>query len=217
MRATAAVARAPSEHAAREPTRADLPEGMENRSPMTTSTQALSLSPDQERRIEEILARYPTKRAACIPTLHVCQEAVGWVSPEVVAYVAQRLGMATSEVQGVVTFYTMYHQAPVGKHVLWVCRTLSCDLRGGKTIQEHVEKRLGCHANETSADGTWTLKKAECLAACGYAPMVQIDDRFYENLTPEKLDAIMDRIERGEMPTQDETPWVPNAPAGASS
>lgn len=184
---------------------------------MTTSPQALSLSPEQERRIEEIIARYPTRRAACIPTLHVCQEAVGWVSPEVVAFVANRLGMETSEVQGVVTFYTMYHQAPVGKHVVWVCRTLSCDLRGGKTIQEHVEKRLGCHAGETTADGKWTLKKAECLAGCGYAPMVQIDDRFYENLTPEKLDALMDRIERGEMPAQEETPWVPGSPSGASS
>ncbi len=185
---------------------------------MTTSHPALSptslsLSPEQERRIDEILARYPTRRAACIPTLHVCQEAVGWVSPDVIAFVAQRLGMATSEVQGVVTFYTMYHQAPVGKHVLWVCRTLSCDLRGGKTLQEHAEKRLGCHAGHTSGDGQWTLKKAECLAACGYAPMVQIDDRFYENLTPEKLDAIMDRIEKGEMPAQEETAWTPNASA----
>jgi NADH-quinone oxidoreductase subunit E len=107
----------------------------------------------------------------------------------------------------------MYHQAPVGKHVLWVCRTLSCDLRGGKTIQEHVEKRLGCHAGQTSADGTWTLKKAECLAGCGYAPMIQIDDRFYENLTPEKLDALMDRIEKGEMPAQEETAWAPHAGA----
>ncbi len=178
---------------------------------MTTSTQALSLSPEQDRRIDEIIARYPTRRAACIPTLHVCQEVVGWVSPAVIALVATRLGMATSEVQGVVTFYTMYHQAPVGKHVLWVCRTLSCDLRGGKTIQEHLEKRLGCHAGETSADGQWTLKKAECLAGCGYAPMVQIDDRFYENLTPEKLDALMDRIEKGEMPTQEETAWLANS------
>lgn len=179
---------------------------------MTTPPQAptLALSSEQTRRIDEIVARYPTSRAACIPVLHVCQEATGWVSPEVIAFVAARLGMSTSEVQGVVTFYTMYHQAPVGKHVIWVCRTLSCDLRGGKTIQEHLERRLGCHVGETSADGRWTLKKAECLAACGYAPMVQIDDRFYENLTPAKLDAILDRIERGEVPAQEETPFVPN-------
>jgi hypothetical protein len=89
----------------------------------------LTLTPEQERRIDEILGRYPTRRAACIPLLHVCQESVGWVSPDVIAFVAQRLGMSSSEVQGVVTFYTMYHQAPVGKHVLWVCRT-AANIRG---------------------------------------------------------------------------------------
>jgi NADH-quinone oxidoreductase subunit E len=171
---------------------------------------ALSLSTDQEKKIDEIVGRYPTKRAACIPVLHVCQAQVGWVSADVIAWVAQRLGMATSEVQGVVTFYTMYHQAPVKKHVLWVCRTLSCDLRGGKAIQEHVEKRFGCHAGEDSANGVWSLKKAECLAGCGYAPMVQIDDRFFENLTPEALDAVIDAYEKGTPPPQAETAWTKN-------
>jgi NADH-quinone oxidoreductase subunit E len=117
--------------------------------------------------------------------------------------------MSTSEVKGVVTFYTMYHQAKPGKHTIWVCRTLSCDLMGARTIQEHLEHKLGCHAGETTADGVFTLKKAECLAACGYAPMVQIDDRFYENLTIEKLDALLDRIAKGDLPTQEETPWFP--------
>ncbi len=177
---------------------------------------ALSLSTDQEKKIDEIIARYPTKRAACIPVLHVCQAEVGWVSPEVIAWVAQRLSLATSEVQGVVTFYTMYHQAPVKKHVLWVCRTLSCDLRGGKAIQEHVEKRFGCHAGGDSKNGQWTLKKAECLAGCGYAPMVQIDDRFFENLTPESLDRILDAYEKGTPPAQLETAFEKNpAPAPA--
>jgi NADH-quinone oxidoreductase subunit E len=98
--------------------------------------------------------------------------------------------------------------------VVWVCRTLSCELRGAKAIEEHLEKKLHCHAGHTSPDGQWSLKKAECLAACGYAPMVQIDDRFYENLTIEKLDALIDRISRGETPTQEETAFVPNAQAG---
>ena len=171
---------------------------------------ALSLSTDQEKKIDEIVARYPTKRAACIPVLHICQAQVGWVTADVIAWVAQRLSLATSEVQGVVTFYTMYHQAPVKKHVLWVCRTLSCDLRGGKAIQEHVEKRLGCHVGHDSANGIWSLKKAECLAGCGYAPMVQIDDRFFENLTPESIDAVMDAYEKGVPPPQAETRFVMN-------
>ena len=177
---------------------------------------SLSLTAEHEKKIDEIVARYPTKRAACIPVLHVCQEQVGWVSPDVIDWVGKRLELQTSEVQGVVTFYTMYHQKPVGRHVVWVCRTLSCDLRGGKTIQEHLETRLGCHVGETSANGHWTLKKAECLAGCGYGPMVQIDGSFYEDLTPAKLDALMDRIEKGERPPQAETAFAFN-PAPASS
>lgn len=173
-----------------------------------------TLSADDEKIVDELLTRYPTKKAACIPVLHLCQKQVGWVSPEVIEYVARRLGMATSEVLGVVTFYTMYHQTPPGRHTIWVCRTLSCELMGAKTIQEHLEKRLGCGVGGTSSDGLFTLKKAECLAACGYGPMVQIDDRYYENLTVEKLDAILDRIARGETPPQQETPWMPNRTEG---
>lgn len=170
----------------------------------------LTLTPEQEKQIDEIIARYPSKRAACIPVLNLVQESTGWVSSEVISYVAIRLDMDTSQVQGVVTFYTMYHQAPVGENVIWVCRTLSCELRGAKGIQEHLEKRLGCHAGETSPDGKFTLKKAECLAACGYAPMVQLNDQFFENLTNEKLDAILDRAGRGEKLVQEETPWSPD-------
>ena len=169
-----------------------------------------SLSADSEKVVDALIARYPTKQAACIPLLHLCQKQEGWVSPEVIAYVADRLELATSQVQGVVTFYTMFHQEPVAKHVVWVCRTLSCDLMGGKTMQEHLERRLGCHAGGTSKDGRFSLKKAECLAGCGYGPMVQIDDRFYENLTIEKLDAVLDALARGETPPQEETAWVPN-------
>jgi len=88
----------------------------------------------------------------------------------------------------------MFFDKPVGEHVIWVCRTLSCDLRGGKAIQEHLEKRLGCHASGTSADGKFSLMKAECLAACGQAPMVQIDDDYHENLTVESLDRILDSV-----------------------
>lgn len=114
-----------------------------------------------------------------------------------IAWVAQRLELSTAVVKGVVTFYTMFFEHPVGEHVIWVCRTLSCDLRGGKAIQEHLEKKLGCKAGHTSSDGKFTLLKAECLAACGQAPMVQIDDDYFENLTTEKLDQIIERF-RGE-------------------
>lgn len=174
---------------------------------------AFTLSAEHEKIVDELIARYPTKQAACIPVLHLCQRQVGWVSPDVIDYVATRLAMSTSEVKGVVTFYTSYHQHPPGKHTVWVCRTLSCELRGAKTLQEHLEHRFGCHSGGTSADGTFTLKKSECLAACGYAPVVKIDDQYYENLTVEKLDALLDRIAQGEPPDQEETAWYPNPPA----
>jgi NADH-quinone oxidoreductase subunit E len=152
---------------------------------------AFTLTPDREEAAERLIKRYPVPRAACIPILHLCQQQAGWVSPEVIAFVAEKVGLTTSQVQGVVTFYTSFHQEPVAPNVVWVCRTLSCDLRGGKIVQEHLEKKLGCHAGGTSRDGKFTLKKAECLAACGQAPMVQINETFYENLTLEKLDQII--------------------------
>jgi NADH-quinone oxidoreductase subunit E len=154
------------------------------------------LSAEREQRVDELLTRYPTKRAACLPVLHLCQRQNGWVSPEVIDYVAKRLELETSEVQGVVTFYSMYHQKPVAPNVVWVCRTLSCELRGAKVIQEHLEKRFGCHVGETSRDGKFTLLKAECLAACGQAPMIQLNDEYHENLTVESLDRILDEAAR---------------------
>ena len=155
---------------------------------------AFSLPPESERIVDELLTRYPTKRAVCLPLLHLCQRQNGWISPDVVEYAAGRLGLATSEVLGVVTFYTMYHQKPVARNVIWVCRTLSCDLRGGRALQKHLEQRLGCEVGGTSKDGKFTLKTAECLAACGQAPMVQINDHYFENLTIATLDRILDEI-----------------------
>jgi NADH-quinone oxidoreductase subunit E len=153
-----------------------------------------TLSAESEKIVDELLTRYPTKRAACLPLLHLCQRQAGWVSAEIIEYVSKRLDLPTSEVQGVVTFYTMYHQKPVAPNVVWVCRTLSCDLRGARELHRHLERRFGCGLNETSKDGKFTLKTAECLAACGQAPMVQINDEFYENLTIESLDRILNEI-----------------------
>lgn len=157
---------------------------------------AFALTPEREKRVDELLRRYPTKRAAVIPVLWLCQQQNGWISPDVISYVADRLEISTAIVKGVVTFYTMFFEEPVGRHKIWVCRTLSCELRGAKVIQEHLEKRLGCHAGGNSPDGNFTIMKAECLAACGQAPMVQIDDQYYEDLTVDKLDEIIDEIER---------------------
>jgi NADH-quinone oxidoreductase subunit E len=158
---------------------------------------AFSLSVEQNRQLEQILERYPNKMAACIPALHLCQEAnQNWVSTEVIEFVAERLDLSPAHVKGVVTFYTLFNQEPVGKHQVWVCRTLSCALRGSDQILAHCEKRLGCHAGSTSKDGKVTLRTAECLASCGTAPMVQVDKRYYENLTIEKVDRLLDELTR---------------------
>lgn len=156
-----------------------------------------ALNAEQNQKLEQILSRYPNKMAACIPVLHLCQDANNnWVSDEVIDFVAKKLELPTAHVKGVVTFYTLFNQKPVGKHQVWVCRTLSCALRGSDKILAHCEKRLGCHAGETSEDGKVTLRTAECLASCGTAPMMQVDKTYHENLTIEQVDKILDSLVR---------------------
>jgi NADH-quinone oxidoreductase subunit E len=158
---------------------------------------AFVLSEAQERELAEVLSRYPNKMAACIPVLHLCQNANdNWVSPEVIQFVSERLDLSSAHVKGVVTFYTLFNQEPPGKHQVWVCRTLSCALRGSEEILSHCEKRLGIHVGQTTADGKVTLRTAECLASCGTAPMMQVDKTYYENLTPEKVDEILAGLSR---------------------
>ena len=158
---------------------------------------AFALSEERERELKEILSRYPNKMAACIPVLHLCQEANGnWVSDDVVAYVAGQLDLSTAHVKGVVTFYTLFNREPPGKHQVWVCRTLSCALRGSDDILRHCEKKLGIHVGETTKDGKVTLRTAECLASCGSAPMMQVDKTYHENLTTQQVDEILDRLRK---------------------
>jgi NADH-quinone oxidoreductase subunit E len=156
---------------------------------------AFSLTAEDSRRLDQIVGKYPNKMAACIPVLHLCQEAnKNWVSDDVIEFVAKKLDLSSAHVKGVVTFYTLFNQEPPGKHQLWVCRTLSCAMRGSDAIIAHCEKRLGCHVGQTSKDGKVTLRTAECLASCGTAPMLQLDKTYHENLTVEKVDKILDGL-----------------------
>jgi NADH-quinone oxidoreductase subunit E len=153
---------------------------------------AFVLSEAHERELADILSRYPNKMAACIPVLHLCQNAnSNWVSPDVILFVAERLELSAAHVKGVVTFYSLFNQHPPGKHQIWVCRTLSCALRGSDAILSHCQKRLGVDIGGTTADGRFTLRTAECLASCGTAPMMQVDKTYYEGLTVEKVDQIL--------------------------
>ena len=159
---------------------------------------AFVLSEEQERELTEILARYPNKMAACIPALHLCQNANGnWLSPDAIQFVADRLELSPAHVKGVVTFYSLFNEHPPGKHQIWVCRTLSCALRGSDEILAHCQKRLGVAVGQTTADGRFTLRTAECLASCGTAPVMQVDKTYYEQLTPEKVDRILGGLGKG--------------------
>jgi len=155
-----------------------------------------ALSPEREREFADILSRYPNKMAATIPVLHLCQDQNGWISQDVIDFVAQRLEVTTAHVQGVVTFYTLFNQKPVGKHTVWVCHTLSCALMGADEVLHHCEKKLGIHVGETTKDGKVTLRTAECLAACGQAPMMQVDKTYHENLKLADVDRILDGLRK---------------------
>jgi NADH-quinone oxidoreductase subunit E len=155
---------------------------------------AFALTPDRERKLQEILDRYPTKMAATMPLLHLCQEQSGYITDEALAFVSERLDLSPAHVKGVVTFYTLYNQHPVGRHQVWVCRTLPCALRGALEVIDHCEKRLGIKCGETTVDGKVTLRSAECLASCGTAPMMQVDKDYHENLTRERVDQILTKL-----------------------
>jgi NADH-quinone oxidoreductase subunit E len=159
-----------------------------------------ALSPDRERLLEALLPKYPTRVAALIPALHICQEQLGYISEEVMLFIAGRLDVPPAHVKGVVTFYTLFNQHPVGQHQVWVCKTLPCALRGSLGILDHCEKRLGIRRGETTKDGKFTLRTAECLASCGTAPMMQVDKDYYENLTPERVDQILETVGRAPGP-----------------
>ena len=157
-----------------------------------------ALTADRERELNDILTRYPAEHgrmAACIPLLHLCQDQEGYVSEDVILFVANRLDLPTSHVKGVVTFYTLFNQEKVGHHQVWVCRTLPCALRGSGDVLKQCETRLGIHAGQTTPDGKVTLRTAECLASCGTAPMMQVDKEYFENLTPERVEEILTRLQ----------------------
>jgi NADH-quinone oxidoreductase E subunit len=147
-----------------------------------------------EEQIGDLLRRYPTTRAAILPVLWLCQERYGWISPGVIRAVARRLGESPGFVEGVVSFYTMYHTSPPARFVLQVCTTLSCAYCGGRELVEHLKGRLGIGFGEKTPDGAFQLIGVQCLGACGGAPVVQINDDYYENLDVKRLNEVLDDL-----------------------
>lgn len=155
------------------------------------------LSPESLTKIEREVAKYPAdrKQSAVMAALSIAQDEHGWLSEPLMDYVAGLLELRPIQVYEVATFYSMYELKPVGRHKISVCTNVSCMLCGSDEIVRHLQKRLGIKFGETSADGRFTLKEVECLAACGGAPMFMIDKHYYENLTPERVDEILDGLE----------------------
>ena len=154
-----------------------------------------AFTPEQMERVHELIARYPEgkQKSALLPMLHLAQETFGgWLSAPTMDYVAELLNIKPIEVYEVASFYSMYELAPIGKCLLEVCRTGPCMINGADELIAHLESRLGIQTGQTTADGMFTLKTVECLAACGYAPMLQMKDNYYEHLTNNKVDALLD-------------------------
>ncbi|MFM1847629.1 MAG: hypothetical protein RL417_1103 [Pseudomonadota bacterium] len=155
---------------------------------------SVKLSPLAEQRIEEIKKLYPDQKSAVMPALYLAQEELGHITPEAITWVSEKVGIAPVHVMEVATFYTMYYKKPVGRYHVQVCRTLACALCGSRKLTERLKDRFGLKPNEVSADGMWSYEEVECLGSCGTGPMCEINDTFFENLTPEKLDQILDQI-----------------------
>jgi NADH-quinone oxidoreductase E subunit len=152
---------------------------------------ALEFSPEAYKKFEETVGRYPKKEAAMLPVLYLAQEEFGYLSPEAIQYVARLMGQSPAQVTGVVSFYTMLNMKPIGRYHIQVCRTLPCALRGAEKLTSFLEKVLGIEVGQTTENGRFTLSEVECLASCGTAPMMQINDDYYESLTEEKTAEIL--------------------------
>ena len=144
--------------------------------------------------IRALFARYPRKRSVLLPALHIVQRERGWISPEAMAEVAALLDIRPVEVMEVVSFYTLYNRAPVGRHHLQVCRNIACALRGARRITRHLSGKLGVPVGGTTPDGRFTLSEVECLGSCGTAPMLQCNEDYHENLTEERVDEILSEL-----------------------
>lgn len=147
-----------------------------------------------EQQVAEIRGHYPDSRAACLPALHVAQAHLNFVSLDALELVSEILSLPLSYVQGVATFYTMYNAKKVGRYHLQLCTNVSCMLRGGEELLSGMEEHLGIKAGQTTKDGLFTLAEVECLAACGTAPVLQVNDKYYEEMDLDQAKALIERL-----------------------
>ncbi|MGQ0794136.1 MAG: NADH-quinone oxidoreductase subunit NuoE [Deltaproteobacteria bacterium] len=154
----------------------------------------MAFSEELKQRIDDIISKSETNQSALIPTLHEVQRHLGWISDDSMREVSEILNISAAGVQNVATFYTMFFRKPVGKHVIWLCRTLSCALRGAELVEHHLCHKLGVRMGDTTPDGKITLLEAECLASCGTAPAMLVDDTLLENITRAQVDELIETL-----------------------
>lgn len=154
------------------------------------------ISEQAKQRMRELASRYPMARSAVMPSLHIAQQEEGYITNEGLRAVAEAINLTVADVESVATFYTMYYQKPQGKKIINVCTSISCYLRNCDSLVSHLEQRLGIKRGETTADGNYTLNTVECIASCSSAPALQVNGEFYENLTQESVDALIDQLDR---------------------
>jgi NADH-quinone oxidoreductase E subunit len=157
-----------------------------------------------ETAFQKLLTKYPTKRAVVLPALWLAQEQEGHLTVESMEYVAKRLDQSPVSIFAVVEFYTMFKTSPVGKHQIQLCRTLSCAMRGCDDLQGTIERKLGIGPGEMTADGTFSFELVECLGSCGTAPVMRMNNRYWENLSVEKLERIIDACRDGRDPSSED-------------
>ena len=154
-------------------------------------------SPELAARFDKLVTIYPVKRSALVPMLLYAQDEVGYVSDEVITELAQRLDLLELDVRNVLSYYSMLRTKPAGKYNVQVCTNISCMLRGGYELLDHCKHRLGIGHKGVTPDGLFSLEEVECIGACCWAPAVQVNYDFHDNLTPEKLDGILDDYAEG--------------------
>jgi NADH-quinone oxidoreductase E subunit len=162
--------------------------------PVQMPDEIATFSPKVEAEIDRHLAKYPVMRSAILPLMFIVQRERGYLDPPGVSYLAKRLKLRITDIWEVATFYSMIHIKPIGKYHIQVCKTLSCKLLGADKITKYCSEKLGIKVGEMTADGRFSVSEVECLGSCGTAPMFQINFDYHENLTPEKVDRILDGL-----------------------
>lgn len=172
---------------------------------LAPSGKPFEFAPETESRFQELLKQYPSKRAVILPALWLAQDQAGHLTVESMEYVAKRLEQSAVSVFAVVEFYSMFKTEEMGKHHIQLCRTLSCTMRGCEDLQGVVERRLGIGPGEKTPDGVFSFELVECLGSCGTAPVIRMDNRYWEDLSVEKLERIIDACRDGRDPSSEDS------------